>query len=412
MNLPLFVARRYFFSRHKKQFINVISILSMIEVAVGTIALILVLSVFNGLQELIKGLHDTFNPELKIEVAKGKSFAVTREFIKKIEAVKGVNIVSEIIEDNAVLRYKNSQMVVKVKGVSDNYVEQTRMDSALRKGEFKLIKNGRPRAVIGQGVQYTMAIQLRNDFDAMQLWYPKKVDKIVINVGDPTKKLVNKKAIFPIGVFSLEQQYDASYVFVPLSFAEELLQYGDRRTSLEIQVKKDESVQIVKNRLKQVLGEKFKVLDRDEQQAGLLKAIQIEKLFVYVTLSFILLVASINIFFSLMMLMIDKKKDIAVLLSMGATPKTIRRIFMMEGAIIAFTGALIGLIIAVALALAQQKYGFISMGTSTTVVEAYPVKLKSIDFLFTSFTVILITFLAAYYPSRKASKIDLKDNLT
>ena len=412
MNLPLFVARRYFFSRHKKQFINVISILSMIEVAVGTIALILVLSVFNGLQELIKGLHDTFNPELKIEVAKGKSFAVNRAFIKKIEAVKGVNIVSEIIEDNAVLRYKNSQMVVKVKGVSDNYIKQTRMDSALRKGEFKLIKNGRPRAFIGQGVQYTMAIQLRNDFDAMQLWYPKKVDKIIINVGDPTKKLVNKKAIFPIGVFSLEQQYDASYVFVPLSFAEELLQYGDRRTSLEIQVKKKASIRTVKRQLKEVLGEKFKVLDRDEQQAGLLKAIQIEKLFVYVTLSFILLVASINIFFSLMMLMIDKKKDIAVLLSMGATPKTIRKIFMMEGAIIAFTGAVIGLIIAVVLALAQQEYGFISMGTSTTVVEAYPVKLKAIDFLFTSFTVILITFLAAFYPSRKASKIDLKDNLT
>mgnify|MGYP001091374429 CR=1 FL=1 len=412
MNLPLFVARRYFFSRHKKQFINIISILSMIEVAVGTIALILVLSVFNGLQELIKGLHDTFNPELKVVAVKGKSFETNEAFIKKLEAVAGVKLISEIIEDNAVLRYKDAQMVVKVKGVSKNYIQQTRMDSAIRKGEFALIKNGRPRAVIGQGVQYTLAIGLRNDFDAMQLWYPKKGKKIIINTSDPTKKLVNKRAIFPIGVFSLEQQYDASYVFVPLSFAASLLEYGNRRTSLEIQVKGGVSIQKVKKRLRAALGTGFKVLDRDEQQANLLKAIQVEKLFVYVTLSFILLVASINIFFSLMMLMIDKKKDIAVLLSMGATPKIIQRIFMMEGAIIAFTGSIIGLIIAVSLALAQQRYGFIGMGTSTTVVEAYPIKLKAIDFVFTGLTVILITFLAAYYPSRKASKINLKDNLT
>lgn len=411
MNLPLFIARRYFFSRHKKQFINVISILSMIEVAVGTMALILVLSVFNGLQELIKGLHDTFNPELKVEAVKGKSFGITPGFIKKLEAVEGVNIVSEVIEDNAVLRYKNGQMVVKIKGVSENYIQQTRMDSAIRKGEFALYKDGMPRAVIGQGVQYTMAIGLRNDFDALQLWYPKKVKKITLGL-EAEKKLINKKAIFPIGVFSLEQQYDASYIFVPLKFAEELLQYGNRRTSLEIQVKPRFSIQRVKNKVKKVLGENFKVLDRDEQQANLLRAIQVEKLFVYVTLSFILLVASINIFFSLMMLMIDKKKDIAVLRSMGASTQTIRRIFMMEGTIIAFSGAFIGLIIAVGLALAQQEYGFISMGTSTTVVEAYPIKLKSIDFVFTSITIVLITFLAAYYPSVKASKIDLKDNLT
>ena len=411
MNLPLFIARRYFFSKHKKQFINIISILSMIEVAVGTIALILVLSVFNGLQELIKSLHDTFNPELKVEAVKGKSFGVDPEFIELIQTVPGVNIVSEIIEDNAVLRYKNRQMVIKVKGVSKNYVEQTKMGLAIRTGEFSLHKNGHPRAVIGQGVQYTLAIGLRNDFDAMQLWYPKKVKKITLGIN-AEKKLINKKSIFPIGVFSLEQQYDASYVFVPLDFAEELLQYKNRRTSLEIQVRNPDLLQEVKRGIKKRLGKDFKVLDRNEQQANLLRAIQVEKLFVYVTLSFILLVASINIFFSLMMLMIDKKKDIAVLLSMGASTKTIRSIFIMEGTIIAFSGAVIGLVVAVGLALLQQEYGFISMGTSTTVVEAYPVKLKAVDFIFTSITIILITFLAAYYPAVKASKIDLKDNLT
>ncbi|EAY26576.1 ABC transporter permease [Microscilla marina] len=411
MNLPLFIARRYFFSKHKKQFINVISILSMIEVAVGTIALILVLSVFNGLQELIQGLHDTFNPELKVEPIKGKSFEVSSQLIKKIEAVPGVKIVSEIIEDNAVLRYKNGQMVVKVKGVSENYLEQTRMDSAIRKGEFALYKNGRPRAVIGQGVQYTLAIGLRNDFDALQLWYPKKVKKITLGIN-AEKKLINKKAIFPIGVFSLEQQYDASYVFVPLKFAANLLQYDNRRTSLEIQLKEKADTDATKKGIKEVLGNNFKVLDRNEQQANLLKAIQIEKLFVYITLSFILLVASINIFFSLMMLMIDKKKDVAVLLSMGASTKIIRKIFMMEGGIIAFSGAIIGLLVATTLAILQQKYGFIGMGTSTTVVEAYPVKLKSIDFIFTCITIVLITFLAAYYPARKASQIDVRENLT
>jgi lipoprotein-releasing system permease protein len=410
LNLPFYIARRYFLSKKKTQFINIISIISMIVVAVGTMALIIALSVFNGLEEVVRGLHATFNADLQITIKKGKSFSADSLFLQKIRKIEGVALVTEVIEDNAVLNYRDEQMVVLLKGVSDNFTAQSAIDTALVDGTFELRRGNRAFAVIGRGVQIKMGISLMNTLDQMQLWYPRKTKKVNLSNFTPEKNF-NRRSIFPAGVFSLEQAYDEKYVFVPIAFAESLLEYGNRRTSLELKVKAGAKVTQVQARLKTHLGNDFYVKTSDEQQAGLLRAIKIEKLFMYLTLSFILGVASFNIFFALMMLVIDKKKDIAVLQSMGATHQLIRRIFFLEGVIIAFFGAALGLCLGTLFCVLQQQYGFIKLGTATTVVSAYPVKLQTEDFLFTGITIILITLASSYFPALSAGKVGLKENL-
>ena len=236
MNLPLKIARRYFFSKNKKQFINIISVISMIVVAVGTMALIIALSVFNGLEEVIMGLHNTYYADLQITPEKGKSFVVKEDLLKKIQAIEGVELISEIIEDNAVLKYREGQMVVTAKGVSDNYLQQTKMNNAIVYGDFIIKEGKRNYAVIGRGVQLILSVSLRNELDPLQMWYPRKMKKVNLSSFSPEKSF-NRKAIFPSGVFSLEKSYDEKDVFVPLDFMKELLEYGDKRTSLEIKVK-------------------------------------------------------------------------------------------------------------------------------------------------------------------------------
>lgn len=410
MNLPLTIARRYFFSTQKKQFINFISIISLVVVMVGTMALIIALSVFNGLEDVIKGLHHTFNADLQITPVEGKSFEVNPKFLDSIRNTEGVEILSEIIEDNALLRYREGQMVVTLKGVSDNFIKQSRLESALIQGDFKLREGKYRFAILGRGVQLILSIGVNNQFDDLQFWYPKRTDKVNLSNLNPDKSF-NRMNIFPAGVFSLEKSYDEKYVFVPLDFMQELLEYGNKRTSLELKVKNKYSIDKVQKVLKDKLGSKFTIKNSDEQQASLLRAIKIEKFFVYLTLSFILAVASFNIFFSLMMLVIDKKKDIGVLMAMGASTRTIRQIFWLEGILIAFTGAFLGLIFGTVIILLQQHYGFVTMGTQSTLISSYPVKLVSSDFLFTGITIILITLLSSYIPAIRASNIHIREHL-
>lgn len=384
--------------------------ISLVVVMVGTMALIIALSVFNGLEEVIKTLHNTFNADLQVTAVKGKSFEVSPQFLVKIRSVEGVEVVSEIIEDNALLRYRDGQMVATLKGVSDNFVMQTHMDSALVMGEFKLKENQQPFAVLGRGVQITLSVNIQNQFDDLELWYPKRVGKVNLSNLNPDKSF-NRKSIPPAGVFSLEKSYDEKYVFVPLDFMQSLLEYGNKRTSLEVKVKPKANLWKVQQTLKQKLGAAYTIKNSDEQQASLLKAIKIEKFFVYLTLSFILAVASFNIFFSLMMLVIDKKKDIGVMMAMGASEQTIRRIFWLEGILIAFSGAFLGLLFGTIIITLQQHYGLVSMGTQTTLVTSYPVKMIWSDFLLTGLTIIIITLLSAYIPALQAARVDVKANL-
>jgi len=407
MNVPFLIAKRYFFSRKKRNIINIISNIAMIGVAVGAAALIIVLSVFNGLEDLIRKVYSSFDPDLRVTAVEGKSFETDTEFMNRIRRTPGVAVVSEVIEDNALLRYNDRQMVVKLKGVSENFFEQNEIDSAVVEGHSELVRNNAHYALVGRGVQYQLSIRPTNPFVPLQFLYPRNVK---FNPLNPEASF-NSLTIAPGGAFAIERQYDDAYVFVPLNFAEELLEYGRRRTALEIKVADGARVAQVKRALQQQLGAGFKVQDSDEQHTSLLRAVKVEKLFVFVTFAFILFIASLNIFFSLSMLVIDKKKDIAILASMGATATTIRNVFLMEGALVALIGAAYGLTLGMLLCNLQQTFGLVSMGMATSVVEAYPVKMQVEDFVLTGLAIILITLLVSVRPARKAAALSIRDNL-
>lgn len=379
----------------------------MIGVAIGTMALVIVLSVFNGLEDLIRSLYSSFDPEIKVTATTGKSFIVEDSLLTKISEIEGVEIVTEVIEDNAYVRYRDSELIVKIKGVGDNFTEQNRMDNTIVHGELKLKREGINYALIGRGVQYALGISPDNDFYTLQIFYPKNIRPGSLNPSS----LYSQKNILPGGIFAIEKQYDESYIFVPLDFAVSLMDYGNKRTSLEIKTTEQASISDVQANLKRILGNEFQILNSDEQHSSLLRAIKIEKLFVFITFSFILAVASFNIFFSLTMLAIDKKKDIAILYAIGATDKIVKNIFLKEGAIIAFTGAITGLLLGLIICWLQETYGLVSMGMQTSVLDSYPVKMEFTDFIYTGISIILITLLASYRPAVIATRSNIKDNL-
>ncbi|GAB3301878.1 FtsX-like permease family protein [Hymenobacter tenuis] len=409
MNVPLLIARRYFLSKKKRNIISIISNISMVGVAVGTMALIIVLSVFNGLEDLVRSLYGKSDSDLLITAVQGKSFPVDARLLAKLRATAGVGIITEVIEDNALLQYRDRQMVVKMKGVSDNYYKQSNIDSAIVDGNHDLHRDGLDYALLGAGVQHELSITLDNRFSPMRLLYPRNTGRKTLSMNPETA--FTEQNILAGGVFLIEQHIDDSYVFVPLEFAQQLLRYENRRTALEVKVKPGRDIAQVKDDLKQELGKTFKVLDSDEQHVSLLKAIKVEKMFVFITFAFILLIASINIFFSLSMLVIDKRKDIAVLMAMGASTRTIRNIFLLEGAIVAQVGAITGLVLGVGICWIQQTFHVVSMGMATSVVDSYPVKMQFADVMLTGLAIVFITIAVSIRPALNASRLDLRENL-
>ena len=410
MNVPLLIARRYFRSKNKRNIITIISNISMIGVAVGTAALIIVLSVFNGLEDLVRTLYGKSDPNLVISAAKGKAFNVDRTFLMGLENTPGVALLTEVIEDNALLQYHDRQMVVKMRGLSDNYFGQSQIDANIREGDHRLRRDSTELALVGAGVQHELSITLNNRLAPMRLLYPRNTPGKKSLSIDPSKAF-NEENLMAGGVFLIEQHIDDSYIFVPLTFAQRLLSYGTRRTALYVKVGQSFEIEKVKEQLRKQLGPRFKVQDSDEQHVSLFKAIKVEKLFVFITFTLILLIASLNIFFSLSMLVIDKKKDISVLLAMGASQMAVRRTFLYVGAIVALVGATVGLVVGVGLCWLQQRFGFVSMGMATSVVDAYPVKIQAPDLIFTCLSIILITLAVSIRPALNASHLDLRENL-
>ncbi|MBD8489632.1 ABC transporter permease [Echinicola sp. CAU 1574] len=407
MNLSFFIASRYFRSKKKRNFINVLSWIAMVGVAVGTTALIVVLSVFNGLEDLIRGLYGSFDADLKIEAGLGKSFEASEGWLDSLSNVEGVAVLTEVVEDNALLKYGDDQIIVTMKGVTDNFLDDHRFSTGNLIGDKTLGTDLVPKAIVGRGVGYFLGIDPKNEFEKLRVYYPKAP-----RAGTLDPRQMYNSGILGFGSFySVEKKFDDNYVVVPLSFAVDVMDYGDKRTSLEVMVSEGQDVEKVKGRLRAILGDAFTIKNKDEQHAGLIRAIRIEKLFVFITLTFILAVASFNIFFSLSMLAIEKKKDIAVMLAMGATEKLIRSIYVKQGAIIAFSGALIGLVLGYLLCWLQQSFGLVSLGVSSSVVNSYPVEIIWTDFVWTSLSVLMITFLASYRPATIATKVNTIEHL-
>lgn len=375
----------------------------MVGVAISTMALVAVMSVFNGLEDLIRSLFASFDAELKIEPVKGKSFLVTEEWLESIRQIEGVAILTEVIEDNALLEFRGNQQVVRLKGVSENFLDQDRFSKGYFWGDTTLGTSVRPGAILGRGVGFFLSINLGEINSALKVYYP-KAPRTAGSI-DPNQ-LYSSAQIEPRAFFSIEQSFDNEYVIVPLEFSRNLLNYGDKRTSLEVKVKEGTSILEVQSKLVEQLGADFSVKNADEQHAGLIRTVKLEKLFVFLTLTFILAIASFNIFFSLSMLAIEKKKDIAILKAMGAKNSLIRTIFLKQGAMIAFSGALLGLILGFILVGAQEKFGLISLGISSGVVDAYPVRINLEDFVWITVAVVTITLLASWRPAWIASQVD------
>tara|TARA_R110002012_G_scaffold114079_2_gene260529 strand:+ start:156919 stop:158058 length:1140 start_codon:yes stop_codon:yes gene_type:complete len=372
----------------------------MVGVAIGTAALVIVLSVFNGLEDLIRSLYSSFDADLKIGLTEGKFFEYDEELQNKINTNEGIATIVQVVEDNALVRYNDGESVVRMKGVSPEFVKNSELKTHITEGQLKLTEKEQNFAVVGQGIRYDLSINSRNDFLALQFYYPKDISPGRTNPSS----MYNSGILMPAGVFAIEKQYDEKYIFVPIRFARKLIGKGNQCTSLEINLEEGASVIEIQKSLQKTLGVEFEVLNSDEQHASLLKAIKIEKLFIYITFTFILAVASFNIFFALTMLALDKKRDISILFAMGIPIKTIRNIFLKEGAIISLSGAITGGLIGFVICFLQQEYGLISMNMASAVQEAYPVKMIATDFIFTMLSIALITILASFKPAQIAAK--------
>lgn len=389
-------------SKRKANFINIISILSIGGIAFSTGALIIVLSVFNGLEDLLRSLNNSFDPEIKIEAREGKSFESSPQLVGRVKSVEGVAVVSEVIEDYAYLRYRDANQVVIIKGVSDNFLDQNRIpEENIVEGELKLKEGPINYAIIGRGIQYTLSIATNDPLYPLQVFYIKNVS----SVGLDPSKLYSRQNIVPGGVFSIVQNFDENYAIVPLRFTQELFNYGNKRTSFEIKTTPGADVFQVEERIQRLLGNDFNVLNHEEQHQDLYKLLKMEKLFTFLSLTLLLIIGSINIFFSLMMLALDKKKDISILKAMGAHDSQVQKIFLAEGVLIAFTGALLGLALGIAFYWVQQEYGLISMGMETSITQGYPIKIKALDFVVTMMVITVITVLISIHPAKMASKI-------
>jgi ABC-type lipoprotein release transport system permease subunit len=403
MIFPFYIAKRYLIAKKSHNIINIISIISVVGVMVGTGALIIVLSVFNGFEGLVLGLFNSFNPDLKVEVIQGKTFTLTAEQSEKIKQVPGVAFVVEIVEENALARFGEKQSIVMMKGVGDGFTEMTPLDDFMLNGHYSLGSENKPAAVIGAGVAYYLSIYPEEFAVPMSLYLPKRTRKTL--TGTPEQSF-NSRPVHVAGVFTIQQEFDMSYVIVPISLARELLEYEHEVTSIDIGLTGPSALAVGKQQIAEILGPGFQVKDRYQQQATLYRVMKSEKWAVFFILAMILVIAAFNMIGSLSMLIVDKKKDIAVLWSLGAGKSQIRRIFFTEGMMISLAGGLLGLLLGGLLALLQQEFGLLRLGggEGTYIVDAYPVKVQLLDFIYVLITVIVIGAATTWYPVRQISR--------
>jgi lipoprotein-releasing system permease protein len=391
------------FAKKTHNIINIISAISLVGVTVGTMALIIVLSVFNGFEGLITSLFNSFNPDLSITAEKGKTFDYATFPHEKVQNLPDVLVLTQVVEENALLKYRDKQYIATIKGVSDEFEEMSGLDTMLIAGKFLLHDNGQPRLVLGAGVSYFLGASLNDLLNPVIVYVPRREGRF----GASIEQAFNSKGIFPSAIFSIQQDFDVKYAVMPIATARALLDYTTEVTSVEVGLVKGKeyNVKKVKEEIRNILGSGYVVKDRFEQQALLYRVMQSEKWAIFLILTFILIIATFNVISSLTMLILDKKKDVAVLHSMGASNRLIRRIFLLEGIMISIGGALLGLFLGGLISWLQQTFGLISLGggTGTFVVDSYPVAIKATDFLLVFATVIILGLVAAWYPVRHIS---------
>ncbi|MCF8227108.1 MAG: FtsX-like permease family protein [Bacteroidales bacterium] len=409
MRLPFYIARRYLFGRKNQNAINIISGISMMGVAVGTMALVVILSVFNGFDEVVKSLFNAFDPDIKITIIEGKVFTPDERF-QKLKELPGVLHYSEVLEENALLRYDERQHIATIKGVDASFKEVTGIDSMVYDGEMKLKDKNRSYAVVGQGIAYNLQIGL-NFINPLFVYLPKRLGSI--NLANPDNAF-RKDFIFPSGIFAIEQDYDSRFILVPIEFIRKLLDYQYEVSAIEIKLHPAFDARDTQSSIQDLLGTSFDVRNREEQNEIFYRVMKTEKWAIFLILTFILIIASFNIIGSLSMLIIDKKKDIKSLRNLGANTKLISNIFLLEGWLISIIGSVAGIILGTLISWVQDKFELLKLsGSGTFVIDAYPVDLQMNDVLLIWLTVLFIGFLAARYPVKQINKkylINIENN--
>lgn len=403
MNTPFYIAKRYLFAKKSTNAINLISAISMLGVMVGSAALIIILSVFNGFENVVLNMFNTITPQIAITPSKGKTFNPDTPYFNELKKNKNVYSFTSVLQENALLKYNNKQAVGMVKGVGSDYLKNKELDSTIREGHFILQNKSGYRAVIGSALQSFLAVNTFDPFTEIQIFSPKK--NIAVNTINPADDFVIKS--IPVsGVFEVQQEFDNG-IIVPIEFARELLGEEKEVSAIEVNLQPGVDVDKFQSEIKQKTGKAFEVRNRAEQNRSLYHILNTEKWAVYIILTFILIIAIFNIIGSLTMLVIDKIKDIAILSSLGAGKTLIKRIFLFEGMMITMSGCILGLIIGLTFCFFQQKYGIFEMGEQNFIVTAYPIGLKWKDFILVFVTVGVFSFLASALSSNlSVKKID------
>ncbi|MCF0244604.1 MAG: ABC transporter permease [Bacteroidaceae bacterium] len=403
MNFPLFISRRYLFSKKSTNAINLISLVSMLGVAVATMALVVTLSVFNGFHDLVATLFTSFDPQVKITPAKGKSIPADNEKLAQVKGLPFVEVATEIIEEKALAMYKGNQAMVTVMGVEDNFNKLTNINSILYgDGEFSLHAANLEFGILGIRLAENLGASAHFS-DYLQLYAPQREGQL-FDLEDPSEAFVTDSVLSPGVIFSVQQnKYDKNYIVTSIDFARRLFGMQGLISALDLRLKPGSNIEKVKEDIKAILGEDFLVKDRYEQQSDTFNIMEIEKLLAYIFLSFILIVASFNIVGSLSMLMIDKKEDTETLRKIGASNKQLSKIFLYEGRMIAMIGAVIGILVGLLLCWLQQTYGIVALGQSQGVfiVDAYPVSVHPLDIVMVFVTVVVVSWIATWYPVKK-----------
>jgi lipoprotein-releasing system permease protein len=399
LNFPFLIARRYLFAKRSTNAINIITGISVFGIAIGTAALVLILSVFNGFEDLLSGLFGHFNPQIKVTPARGKTFEPDSLAMTQLRALPGVLYLSETLEEIAFFEYDGSQDFGVLKGVDDQFARVNNIDSTIREGEYLLEIDDRNCAVMGAGVRNKLSVNVENVLSAMTIYMPTS------EAGGVLDKPFKTRSVYPVGTFAIQQDFDNQYVLTNLAFMRELLDVPDGTVSaLEIKCTSKREVAELKNQIRSILGEGFTVKDEYEQNEAFFKVMQLEKWMGFAITSLMLVLMAFNTIGALWMIVLDKQKDISVLKSMGATDRTVHRIFLFEGLLLTLLGMSIGLVLAVALYFIQITYGIVTIPQGF-LVESYPIAMRASDFIPVILTVIGIGLLAALPPAQRAVRV-------
>jgi len=401
LNLPFHIARRYLFSKKSHNAINIISAISVVGVAVVTAAMVIVLSVFNGFEGLVVSLYNISEPPVRITPAMGKTMALDTLPLGRIAAVQGVAETVFVLEESCLLRYRDKQYFARIKGVSDNYIEASAIGEHMTEGNALLHSHGASRLLMGAGVSYFLDAGINDPINPIEVYVPRRGVRGSI---DPSKAF-QVQQVFPSGIFSVQQDFDVGYVIAPIALTRKLLEHGEVISSIEIYTSDGANMSTVRDQLTTLLGSSFVIKDRYQQNELLYRIMKSEKWAVFLILAFILMVSIFNVTGSLTMLILDKRKDINILRSMGADDGLVRKVFLLEGLFITLSGAVAGAVIGLLVCWAQIKFGFVPLNASGNyIVQSYPVAVQGLDVVYVLLTVSAIGLLASWLPVMKVIK--------